>query len=66
MRYRGIFNFYFFNYNSVSDLVAYIKQGLFQVVSDLNLKLDELNSFKDSLSQQLSEIRSTLNNGKYL
>ncbi|KAL5259144.1 hypothetical protein ACHWQZ_G009559 [Mnemiopsis leidyi] len=42
--------------------VVMLTESSLQVVSDLNLKLDELNSFKDSLSQQLYEIRSTLNN----
>ena len=35
-----------------------------QVASDLNLKLDELNSFKDSLSFQLAEVRAKLAKGK--
>ncbi|XP_063678979.1 ceramide transfer protein-like isoform X2 [Bolinopsis microptera] len=41
--------------------VLLLAQSSLEVLSDLNIKLDELNSFKDSLSQQLSEIRSTLN-----
>eukprot|EP00116_Pleurobrachia_bachei_P014444 sb/3474706/ len=35
-----------------------------QVATDLNLKLDELNSFKDSLSFQLAEVRAKLAKGK--
>ena len=37
----------------------------FQVGSDLNLHLDELNSFKDSLSKQLAAIRIKLNQGMF-
>jgi len=46
-----------------SSMVGLTESGL-ETLADLNVKLEELNSFKESLSHQLTDIRSQLKKGK--